>query len=476
MKPRPPLRRRRLQEGPLDFEEARSSGSSDDDDDDGRSVGNDDDDSFVEDVVLHPTSAGSSRGQKEQTSLALLRAKAKGQGGGSSGSDDDTGSSSSSDSDQSSDDDDDDDIDDDDDSSSTREDQSKKAGKAQMTDQRPAKKARRDGGYYDDDDDDDDGGSSDAKEQSNTYDDDHSSSSSSSGQDLPLSERIRRKEEQGLSAVLQQSRGRKSKALEVAAERLAAAMQHKHKLPETRSKEEGNSMKRKRGDGNDTVMGEDEATTTAHLTQNRKKKKSKHKPTEVSSKRVDFFRRGAPKLNESGVGVEIGAHRYKPLDPRLSNLTGHFDEEQFQTNYAFLDEVRNREIGQIRKRIAARRTTGDKGRRLRKALGITGGDNGGSGSLEEDEARLKALTQDRAALERSKVERAARQSVKRKIQEEVATGKHGAYYLKRKERKRLEMEAKVEEIRKRGGNKAVEKMLDRKRRRNKSRDAGMFAK
>jgi ribosomal RNA-processing protein 36 len=204
-----------------------------------------------------------------------------------------------------------------------------------------------------------------------------------------------------------------------------------------------------------------------------KLKKNKHKPTEVSSRRAEFFRRGAPKLNESGVGVEIGAHRYKPKDPRASNLTGHFNEEQFQQNYAFLEEMRNQEIGQIRKRIAAYKATGDKGRRLRRKLQINGNN---PSSLEEEEARLKALTQARADFERRKVERAAKTSVKRKIREDVESGKSGAYFLKRKEKKRLELEAKLEEIRKRHGSKGVEKLLTRKRQKNKSRDSTMFAK
>jgi ribosomal RNA-processing protein 36 len=323
--------------------------------------------------------------------------------------------------------------------------------------------------YYEDDENEDDGD-----------EDDSSSSEEGSDQDLPLHERIQRKERRGLLAsTLNLSRERKSRALEVASERLATLQRR-----QPRKENSGNSGtlssggkigKRSMADDDGDKGGEDVVPASAPAGTTKKKKKSKHRPTEVSSKRADFFRRGAPKLNESGLGVELGAHRYKPHDPRLSSLTGHFDEERFQKDYAFLEDLRNQEIGQIRKRVAAWKATGDRGRRLRRKLGITA-INENAGSLEEDEARLKSLTQDRAALERQKVERAAKQSVKRRIQDEVASGRRGAYFLKRKEKKRLEMEAKLEEIRKRGGEKAVEKMLDRKRRKNKSRDAGMFAK
>merc|ERR1711907_110912 len=112
---------------------------------------------------------------------------------------------------------------------------------------------------------------------------------------------------------------------------------------------------------------------------------------------------------------------------------------------------------------------------MRRKLQIT---NNGiqSSTLEEDEARLKVLTETRANLERRKVDRAAKQSVKRKIREDVESGKRGAFFLKRKEKKRLVLEAKLQEIQKRGGKKAVEKILAKKRQKNKSRDARIFGK
>ena len=289
-----------------------------------------------------------------------------------------------------------------------------------------------DHGDHDDDDDDDD----DACD--NTYD------------DVPLHERLERKERTGLQTKY--SRDRKSRALEVANKRLAT-------LKQSRKNTTNNAMT-----SDDEHGGNNEKDT--------KRKKGKHKPTEVSSKRADFFRRGAPRLNESGLSV-IGAHRYKPLDPRKSTLIGNFDEDNFQHNYAFLEEMRNKEIGQVRKRIAARKATGNKGNRLRRKLQMT---HDGTQTLEDDEAKLKYLTETRANLERRKIERAARRSVKRKIHDDVESGSKGVYFLKRKEKKRLELEAKFEEIQKRGGDKAVEKILTKKRQKNKSRDAGRFAR
>jgi ribosomal RNA-processing protein 36 len=258
---------------------------------------------------------------------------------------------------------------------------------------------------------------------------------------LPLHQRLQQKEEQG-DLSLHKVRARKSRALEVASERLK-------------------KMKQTKNDSQSDQQDDDQV---------HKKKKSKHAPTEVSSSRKEFFNRGARHLNESGIGVEIGAHRYKPLDPRASSLSGHFNEEHFEKNYEFIEELRDKEIATLKKRIAARKTTGKKGQQKRRKLNIAGGD------LDEDQEELKMRLQEKADLERRKVVRAAKTSVKRKLREEVAQGTRGAYFLKRKEKKRMELDAKFEEIRKRGGDKAVEKTLEKKRKKNKSRDAGLFAK
>ena len=306
---------------------------------------------------------------------------------------------------------------------------------------------------------------SDAPDDSDDGDDDHDESSSDE-EDVPLHERLLKKESRGRSKLMSR-REQKSLALAEATKRLAA-------MKEGRKSQKGKVTDGKGKDDESFKRSPSSKTKTTNT--KAKKKKNKHKPTEVSSKRADFFGRGARRLNESGLGVDIGAHRYKPMDPRLSTLSGHFDEDRFQNNYAFLDEIRNREIGQVRKRIAAHKATGNKGNRMRRKHGITQADGSQSSTLEEDVARLKSLAQARADLERRNIDRAAKQSVKRKIREDVESGRSGAYFLKRKEQKRLELEARFEEIRKRKGEKGVEKILEKKRKKNKSRDASFLAR
>ena len=275
-----------------------------------------------------------------------------------------------------------------------------------------------------DDDDDDDGDSRGEYEQQNNDNDE---------QQLSLAERIQRQQERGVD--LRDRRQRQQKARTMAAARLVRRVDSKPSKA--------------------TVV--------------KKVKKSKHAPTEVSSKRADFYNRRFD-LNESGIGVEIGKHRYKPVDPRGSNLAGHLDMEHFETNYAFLQEMRQKEIALLKKRISARKRTGRKGTERRRRLGLTNDDS----TFEQDQEALKKLLHEKAEFERRQVDRASHRAVKHKLQEEVAEGKRGVFFPKRKELKRMHLEAKYDELRKRGGDKAVEKAVEKKRRKDKSKDAGLM--
>ena len=82
--------------------------------------------------------------------------------------------------------------------------------------------------------------------------------------------------------------------------------------------------------------------------------------------------------------------------------------------------------------------------------------------------------QEKAAVEREQVDRAAKQKVKKKLQQEVTDGKRGVYFPKRREMKRMHLEARFEELRKRGGDKAVDKAVAKRRKKNKSKDSGLL--
>lgn len=181
-------------------------------------------------------------------------------------------------------------------------------------------------------DDSDSDDSSDSDEDSNSEQDDNEESSDDDNgsdddqADVPLSERVASRalqgrryhtDNQGEDDGKMQMAQRKSRAIELASQRLRDAK---------KKKMVAQKMKR---DGSDDSSTEEQS----------KRKKSKHAPTEMSSKRRDFYSRKTD-LNSSGIGISIGANKYKPRDPRMVSLSGHLDADLFEKRYGFLDEVR----------------------------------------------------------------------------------------------------------------------------------------
>lgn len=200
------------------------------------------------------------------------------------------------------------------------------------------------------------------------------------------------------------------------------------------------------------------------------KKKSRHVPTEASSRRYDYFQRGAPSLASSGVGEEATgvANLYKARDPRLgeSGLTGHFDQGAFEHNYAFLGELQQKDVQRLKDRIAARNVTGRKGAKARKRLGVTPDQ-----SVEDDQEELTRLTQLHSNHTKSQRQREAKRTVKRKMRDEIASGQRTKeYHYKKKDWKRMELGAQYDQIKKKGGDAAVDKLLAKRRKKNLGKD------
>ena len=80
------------------------------------------------------------------------------------------------------------------------------------------------------------------------------------------------------------------------------------------------------------------------------------------------------------------------------------------------------------------------------------------------------MIQQRSDRIKAREKRQAKQAVNKKIRDEVAEGKRGVYYLKRKDRKKMEMEARFDQIRERGGDSAVDKAIAKRRKKNKAKD------
>lgn len=330
------------------------------------------------------------------------------------------------------------------------------------------------------------GGANNAKQQQQNSDSENSSSeeeeSVNEEEDVPLSERVESKARVGRRYYTEkdnqndndhvfddsgkkQRAERKSRAIVLASERLREA---RSKSKVGKNKKSKQTSKQDESDDDDSSIEEQATSHNDEETTTKKKKKSKHAPTEMSSKRRDYFARGRPDLNSSGIGVSIGANKYKARDPRMISLSGHLDTDVFEKRYAFLNEVQDKEIEQLKIRINAWKTSGKKGQRARRKLGIT---QGGGTSLEEDQEEVTRLLQECAERKRANVVRTAKKSVKQQIHQDVASGKRAAYYPKRSELKRMEAEAKYTEIRKRGGEEAVNKAISKRRKKNMSKEA-----
>jgi ribosomal RNA-processing protein 36 len=240
---------------------------------------------------------------------------------------------------------------------------------------------------------------------------------------MPLGERLKQQQDAGVD--LQSARERKNRARNIVQQRLQQQQKKKSTIEKS-------------------------------------SKSKKHAPTEASSKRADFYR---AKLLLTGTGVDLNVHRYKPRDPRVDSMSGTLNQDHFERNYEFLNAIRDQEIETLKKRIAAYKKTGRAGQKARQRLSL-GPSHSDAEQADKDE--LKRLLQEKAEIQRNQVNRA----VKRTVNKQLEQG--GAFFVKRKERKRMEVEAKFDELKKRGGNRAVNQAVAKRRKKNKSRDAGLL--
>ena len=178
--------------------------------------------------------------------------------------------------------------------------------------------------------------------------------------------------------------------------------------------------------------------------------KSRHAPSSVS--------RGAPNLNSSGVGVTIGAHRYSNGNGNGKGTAADNNGSGGSGGYQFLDELRNEKIDRLQQNVVAWKTTGKKGQRLRKKMRkrtnastkkINNNDyeEGEGISAESDSYTLEKLLRERAEDKRERANCRSKITVDKRIKSEIESGNGGAYHLKRRERKFMEKEVRLEEER-----------------------------
>ncbi|XP_043078384.1 ribosomal RNA processing protein 36 homolog [Puntigrus tetrazona] len=164
------------------------------------------------------------------------------------------------------------------------------------------------------------------------------------------------------------------------------------------------------------------------------KRLNKHRPQEISAKKhVPFLRKVVP--------VKKRISR----DPRFDDLSGEFKPEIFNQTYKFLNAIREKETKIVKKKL--RKTKSDS-------------------KKEEMKALLKRMQNQQKAQQRQEQEREKDLQFKRKQRELVGQG-HKPFYLKKSDKKKLELAEKYSELKKSG---KLENFLSKKRKRNATKD------
>ncbi|KAG3120972.1 hypothetical protein PI124_g630 [Phytophthora idaei] len=161
---------------------------------------------------------------------------------------------------------------------------------------------------------------------------------------------------------------------------------------------------------------------------------NKNQPLELSSKRaVGRFRQ------------VVDVKKRRVLDPRFEAQSGRLNEELFNKSYAFLDEYKQRELQDLKQQLKKSKN-----------------------AAKKDELKHEIALRQQEMTEKKKQEKIKSVLTKRKREEReaVASGK-GAFYLKRKDKKKLELQAKFQDLQETG---RLSKFMAKKRKKNASKD------
>ncbi|KAL7867428.1 hypothetical protein AOLI_G00152420 [Acnodon oligacanthus] len=164
------------------------------------------------------------------------------------------------------------------------------------------------------------------------------------------------------------------------------------------------------------------------------KRLNKHRPDEISAKRsVPFLRK------------VVAVRKTVLRDPRFDDLSGDFRPEVFKQTYKFIDDIRQREAQMVMKKL--RKVKSDAKREKLKLL-------------------LKRMENQERAQKKQEQQREKDLQFKRKQRELVGQG-HRPFYLKKSDKKKLELGEKYKELKKSG---KLENFLSKKRKRNAVKD------
>lgn len=189
--------------------------------------------------------------------------------------------------------------------------------------------------------------------------------------------------------------------------------------------------------------GEDTEVTSSEEeeeinTKDQKKRRNKHAPMEVTSKRpVSRFRQI----------VEVSKSVKLRRDPRFDSLSGKFNEDLFEKSYSFLDDYKKSEIELVTNQMKKESDIKEKSK-LQLLLN-----------------KLKSKISHEHNLKRKKELKRER---KKKESELVAQGKN-PYYYKKSDEKNLELLDKFDNLQK-SDPKVLEKVIEKRRKKNASKE------
>ncbi|OSD03137.1 DUF947-domain-containing protein [Trametes coccinea BRFM310] len=171
------------------------------------------------------------------------------------------------------------------------------------------------------------------------------------------------------------------------------------------------------------------------------KRKNKHAPTEMSSKRP------VPRMKLTTES------KPPPRDPRFLPITGEFDRKRFHTQYGFLAEMHEQELKTLKENL----------KRARKLLA-----NSPRDLREEREAEVqrleRAVKRAESMVNRDRQEKVQLEALSKVAKEEREKRQQGkkAWYMKDSDKKALLLRAKYEALASEGGRGAVRKAIEKK--------------
>ncbi|KAJ4486064.1 hypothetical protein J3R30DRAFT_3326873 [Lentinula aciculospora] len=174
-----------------------------------------------------------------------------------------------------------------------------------------------------------------------------------------------------------------------------------------------------------------------------RKRQNKHAPIEITSKKPVTRRRTV-------VNVQTPQAR----DPRFLPMTGEFSSQKFNDNYQFLNESHKTELSTLRENL----------KRARKLLVSSPRD-----TRHEREAEVKrlelALKKAESTVNKDRRDATEQEALRRAKKEErkkQESGK-GKWFMKESEKKELLVRARYDAIAEQGGQRAVKKSIEKKR-------------